>query len=494
MYRRTFDANAQDSLARISRWVHAGATVLELGPAAGYFTRHLRDWGCTVDVIEIDPQAAEEVSGAARTVIVGDLASATTWERLAGQRYDTIVCADVLEHLVDGRALLERLRAVLAPGGQLLLSVPNVAHSAVIAGLLDEHFDYGHEGILDPTHVRFYTRRSLAALLDEAGFVVDEWDGVVVEAYATEFRTRVERFRPEIAELLGSRPNALVYQWLARARIADGSLSANVPVLQGAEHVPLRVLTAASPEALSLDHARVLALEPGAPATELEILAADARGVWRIMLSDRPGVLDLPVLELCAGDRVVWTLADPDGQYRSSGEVIRLDATRFALLAADAWIEPVIDRDVAPAIDRLRIAAGWPTPLLHSEAFALFEGLAEALGGARRRATLEIDHLKGLVGERDALIDEVQARARADVDLLKAQLAERDALLDARSAALSDAENGLREGRAEIARLESALVAQEHIIAHRHSLSWWLQLPWLLLRSRWRRLTARFVP
>jgi 2-polyprenyl-3-methyl-5-hydroxy-6-metoxy-1,4-benzoquinol methylase len=123
MYRRTFDADAQDSLAKLSRWLQAGTTVLELGPAAGYFTRHLRAIGCTVDVVEIDPEAANEVSDAARNVVVGDLALATTLDRLADQRYDTIVCADVLEHVVDGKALLVRLRALLAPQGQLLLSV-----------------------------------------------------------------------------------------------------------------------------------------------------------------------------------------------------------------------------------------------------------------------------------------------------------------------------------------------------------------------------------
>src|SRR5512137_289464 len=133
MYRRTFDPHSQDSLAKLSRWLKPGATVLELGPAAGYFTRHLRQQGCTVDVVEIDAEAAAEVAAAARSVIVGDLAAAATLDALAGKRYDVIVCADVLEHVADGKALLTRLRSLLPPQGELLLSVPNIAHSAVIA-------------------------------------------------------------------------------------------------------------------------------------------------------------------------------------------------------------------------------------------------------------------------------------------------------------------------------------------------------------------------
>ena len=70
----------------------------------------------------------------------------------AAPRYDFIVCADVLEHLRDGARLLARLRPLLAPGGELLLSVPNVAHAAIIAGLFDDRFEYGGEGLLDPTH------------------------------------------------------------------------------------------------------------------------------------------------------------------------------------------------------------------------------------------------------------------------------------------------------------------------------------------------------
>ena len=401
MYRRSFDPSAQDSLAKLSRWVRAGATVLELGPAAGYFTRYLRDAGCTVDVVEIDPEAAAEVADLARTVIVGDLALPSTLGELVTRRYDTIVCADVLEHLVDGKALLARLHSLLAPHGQLLLSVPNVAHSAVIAGLLEEHFDYGREGLLDPTHVRLYTRHSLAELLDATGFVVDEWDSVAVDLFATEFRTRIEHFRPVIADLLLNRSNASVYQWLVRARAADGSRSAQAPDRQDAEDLPMRVLVADSPSQLTLDNARVLALPAGAPPTSFEIVFAEPPGALRVMLADRVGVVDLPQFDLCAGDRLVWSLSDGGGEYRTSNDLVRLDGARIAVLEANAWIEPVVEPSVARTVDHVRITAGWPTPYDQSEGFALFKELAGALIAARGGAVREIDGLKRLIAERD---------------------------------------------------------------------------------------------
>ena len=413
MYRRTFDPRAQDSLAKLARWVPVGATVLELGPATGYFTRHLREVGCIVDVVEIDPEAAAQVADLARTVVVGDLAVPATLDELGGRRYDIVVCADVLEHLVDGAALLGRLRALLAPQGQLLLSVPNVAHSAIIAGLLEERFDYGREGLLDPTHVRLYTRHSLAGVLDAAGFVVDEWDSVVVDLYATEFRTRIEHFRPAIADLLQNRSNGSVYQWLVRARAADGSPSAQAASRQDIEGVPMRVIAAESPGRLTLDGARTLTLRAGAPPTAFEVVLTEPAGALRLMLADRVGVVDLPQFELCAGDRLVWSLRDGSGGYRMSNGVVRLGGVRIAVLEADAWIDPILDVSVARTVDRVRITAGWPTPFEQSEAFALFNELAGALMAARSDAVQEIDRLTRLVAERDVWLKAVQERMLA---------------------------------------------------------------------------------
>ena len=86
--------------------------------------------------------------------------------------FDVVVCADVLEHLPRPEELLARIRAWLAPGGHLFVSLPNVANVTVRAGLLLGRFPYAEKGILDRTHLRFYTRKSARRLLEEAGFRV----------------------------------------------------------------------------------------------------------------------------------------------------------------------------------------------------------------------------------------------------------------------------------------------------------------------------------
>ncbi len=86
--------------------------------------------------------------------------------------FDVIVCADVLEHLAEPERVLASVRRWLAPGGLLLVSVPNVANAAIRLSLLAGRFEYSDKGILDRTHLRFFTRRSARRLVEQAGFRV----------------------------------------------------------------------------------------------------------------------------------------------------------------------------------------------------------------------------------------------------------------------------------------------------------------------------------
>jgi SAM-dependent methyltransferase len=104
-------------------------------------------------------------------VVVADLESARP---LLHGPFDAIVYGDVLEHLSDPRAVLQALDQTLTPGGTVIVSVPNVAHLWVRLSLLAGRFDYADRGILDRTHLRFFTRRTLLELLRDAGLAVIE--------------------------------------------------------------------------------------------------------------------------------------------------------------------------------------------------------------------------------------------------------------------------------------------------------------------------------
>jgi 2-polyprenyl-3-methyl-5-hydroxy-6-metoxy-1,4-benzoquinol methylase len=87
---------------------------------------------------------------------------------------DVILCLDVLEHLVDPWAVVSRLHTLLKPGGMLICSIPNVRNFRVVLPLLLlGRWRYREYGILDKTHLRFFTKKSAIALVGCSGLVVD---------------------------------------------------------------------------------------------------------------------------------------------------------------------------------------------------------------------------------------------------------------------------------------------------------------------------------
>jgi len=155
----------------------AGATVLEGGVSSGYFARVLTSAGMVVDGFELDPVAADRAREVCREVWVGDLQQIDPAE-LHGP-YDVLLFGDTLEHIPDPVAVLERLRGVLRPDGALVVSIPNFANWAVRLQVLAGRFRYTDRGILDRTHVRFYTEKSLLEMLRAAGFTPVRVEGSI---------------------------------------------------------------------------------------------------------------------------------------------------------------------------------------------------------------------------------------------------------------------------------------------------------------------------
>ena len=143
---------------------------LDVGAADGFLAERLTSRGWTVTALERDPVQAERIRGKCHDVVAADLADVGS--ALSGP-FDAIVYGDVLEHLNDPLAALVSVNRRLARGGVVIVSVPNVAHVWVRLSLLAGRFDYADRGILDRTHVRFFTRRTFLAFLAEAGLAVD---------------------------------------------------------------------------------------------------------------------------------------------------------------------------------------------------------------------------------------------------------------------------------------------------------------------------------
>jgi SAM-dependent methyltransferase len=118
--------------------------------------------------IEIEPKAAAEAGKHYDRVYVQD-AEAFNPEAFAAS-FDHVVCADVLEHLRDPWGAVSRLRSVLKPGGQLVASIPNIRNAETVSQLLRGDFAYTDWGIMDVSHLRFFTLKSLRRIFVTAGF------------------------------------------------------------------------------------------------------------------------------------------------------------------------------------------------------------------------------------------------------------------------------------------------------------------------------------
>jgi len=152
------------------RLVGTGNRVLEVGCSAGHVTQHLVARGNTVVGVELDAEAARQAEAFAERVHVADVDRRPLSELERGP-FDVIVLGDVLEHLRDPVVALADAATLLAPAGRFVISVPNVAHIDVRMMLLQGRWTYRDDGLLDRTHLRWFTRESLRELLAGAGFV-----------------------------------------------------------------------------------------------------------------------------------------------------------------------------------------------------------------------------------------------------------------------------------------------------------------------------------
>ena len=156
--------------------------VLDLGCAAGRLGEALKATGTPsiMDGIELSESVAVEARERLDHVWVGDLAT-FDWKQV-DTTYDVLIAADVLEHLPDPWQTLRHLRRVLAPDGRIIASVPNIRYWKVIADLLFRgEFRYVDAGVLDRTHLRFFTRSSLMSLFATTGYRVDYLSPKTVE-------------------------------------------------------------------------------------------------------------------------------------------------------------------------------------------------------------------------------------------------------------------------------------------------------------------------
>jgi 2-polyprenyl-3-methyl-5-hydroxy-6-metoxy-1,4-benzoquinol methylase len=149
--------------------------VLDIGCGGGFFAQRIAERGnrvVGVDRAQPDPGCLGVFEGFVRAEV--DRGLADVLPQLGGRKFDRVLLQDILEHLPDPSRLLRDCADVLKPAGHVLVSVPNVANITMRWSLLLGRFDYTERGILDRTHLRFFTRRTARRLLRDCGYEILE--------------------------------------------------------------------------------------------------------------------------------------------------------------------------------------------------------------------------------------------------------------------------------------------------------------------------------
>lgn len=406
VYRRELDPAQRSSLTVLSALITPGATVLDVGTGSGALGCHLRDTlGCTVDGVTYNSAEAALAAPFYRRVQVADLDTSDLAGLWAGQRYDFIVCADVLEHLRAPQGVLQSCTSLLGEDGRVLISVPNAAYCGLLGELLGGDFRYREEGLLDATHLRFFTRRSLLRFLDDSGWHAQAIEQVCVDIADSEFQPVFDRLPPAVARYLLTLPDAFTYQFVVSARPGPGNAEGlDTPgVTETLAHYSLQLYGRQPGSGYSESCKTSATARIGADLQWVEFdLAALTPHPQALRLdpSDRPGLLRLHGMELLdrAGARHwQWDQQRLSLAGSHTHQIVLqtpwegLSGILALLTGDDPHIElPIPTEALAKcAGGRLRIALGWPMSAdatLFAEQFArqavhhaaLADGLAQA--------------------------------------------------------------------------------------------------------------------
>jgi len=196
----------------------AQSRVLDIGTASGTLARMCQAHPLQLFGVEPNPDWARSAAPLYEKIFVGSIQDAEDGF-LAG--YDVVVLGDVLEHLPMPEMVLQKLVSLQSSGTIFIISVPNIANLWVRLNLLLGKFDYTDRGILDRTHLRFFTRKTLLAMLKKSGLeiVSIEVTPIPLELVSRFFLSVPGRWIHALfARLTSLLPTLLGYQFVLKAR------------------------------------------------------------------------------------------------------------------------------------------------------------------------------------------------------------------------------------------------------------------------------------
>lgn len=242
LYDYDVDPTSDTAPARVCRMVGRNKRVLEIGAGPGSITRILKGQENRITALELDETAIPFLKKHCDEVVPANL-NQPDWTTKFTDKFDAVIAADVLEHLTDPWATLARMKTLLAPRGEIIVSVPHASHACILACLLHEDVEYRDWGLLDRTHIRFFGLRNLHAMFAKAGLKIVRGEFVCRAPSETEFVDKWNALPLDARSFLGSQRFAQVYQVVVTA-VAEDDLRPAVdlmeldPAMFGAKPLP----------------------------------------------------------------------------------------------------------------------------------------------------------------------------------------------------------------------------------------------------------------
>lgn len=189
------------------------SSVLDIGCATGFMGEYLKKQKrCRVVGVESGKDEAREAKKVLDRVIVGDIEDPKTLNQIK-ERFDIIFASAIIEHLKDPKKALLSWKKFLKEGGKLIVTTSNVAHWSQRVALLKGQFEYRDYGILDNTHLRFYTVNTFRKLLEDTGYRIEYFS---IDSVGGGF--------PRISKIMSRFfPNLFAYQMLVLATPAHAN-------------------------------------------------------------------------------------------------------------------------------------------------------------------------------------------------------------------------------------------------------------------------------
>lgn len=218
-----------------------GSTVLDVGAGSGLLGRitPLLSPDVVLDGIEVSPEGTEVASAHYRHFLVGYAQDHVA--SIAEAQYDFVVLNDVIEHVVDPAALLESLREAAGPRCTFIISTPNIGYVGARLHLLDGRFEYVDSGIMERTHVRFFTLPTLVRLFEESGLHIRSTTRLQRRLRETEFAPLARRRNLAALRRVLADETASTYQYLFVLSSDPESAVPDSPAELGVKDTLLRV-------------------------------------------------------------------------------------------------------------------------------------------------------------------------------------------------------------------------------------------------------------